>query len=318
MLALLILPVALLAQRPPCPRPERDTAALMPQAVDQPPLADSTNFRGSYPTLLRQAGLGGTVRVAFTVDTTGYPRTTDIVRTSHTGFNVGVLRAVARWHFVPARLCGRPVRVRLQHEFEFRSAVGRDTLRLDYLFGDSVAGRPMSATFDTLPDGTPRTILDARSVLSAPPAVFSDFATLDSAARDSAEEAALAALIEGLAPAQDSMVRIVCIGGGGGVDSDPDVGRLVRLTRPRIAVLPLRRCPKTFSSMVVVPGQRPAPPGEDPYSIRFVAKRALSPTHVLFDMDVAHGTGGNHHRCGATRRSNGWRARCYSYASWAS
>jgi TonB family protein len=320
MLALLILPAAL-AQRPQCPRAAGDTAAAMPPSVDQMPVADTANRWPTYPGLLRQAGIQGAVRAAFTVDTAGAvePPTIVIERTPNPGFDVGVKRTVATWRFTPARLCGRPVRVRLRHEFGFRASVRtRDTLQLDYLFGDSLAGPMTVTTVDTLSDGTPRTMLEARSPITLPPSAFSDFATLDSAARDSAEEAALAVLVDAIAPAKDSLTRIVCISGGRGPDSDPDRGRLVRLTRPGVAVLPVRRCPRTFSSMIFTPGQLPEPPGEDPYRIRFMSKRVLSPTQVLFDVDVARGTGGNHHRCGATRRSNGWRARCFSYATWMS
>jgi hypothetical protein len=74
----------------------------------------------------------------------------------------------------------------------------------------------------------------------------------------------------------------------------------------------------SFASMIYTPGQLPTPPGEDPYRIRFMTKRAHSRTQVLFELDVAQGISGSHYRCGVTRRSGGWRARCFSYASWAS
>src|SRR2546423_2034316 len=255
--ALLVIPAALVAQQPQCPsrRSAGDTATVTAAEVEQLPVADSANAWPTYPGLLREAGVGGAVRVAFTVDTIGMPERATIVieRTPNPGFDVGVKRTVATWRFVPARLCGRPVRVRLRHEFGFGPAASRraDTLRLDYLFDDSLAAPMTVATVDPLADGTTRTMLEVRSSVAVPPPIFSDFAALDSAARDSAEEASLAVLVDAITPAKDSLVQIICL------DSDRDRGLLVRLTRPRVAVLPLRRCPRTFSSMVSTPGDRP-------------------------------------------------------------
>lgn len=316
----LLVPATLFAQQPRCPA-RGDTAAVTPPNVDQMPIADTTNAWPTYPGLLRQAGVGGFVRVAFTVDTTGVPepRSIVIVRSPNPGFDYSVKRTVATWRFVPGRLCGHAVRVRLRHELGFRPVARRaDTLRLDYLFDDSLAGPMTAAAFDTLPDGTPRTMLEARSIVTIPPSGFLEFATLDSAARDSAEEATLAVLIDGIAPAEDSLARIVCISGARSDDSDPDLGWLIRLTRSRVAVLPFRRCPQTWSSMIYIEGQRPQPTGEDPYRIRFLGKRAVSRSQVILDMDVAHGTGGHRYRCGVTRRSEAWRARCFLLWSWIS
>jgi hypothetical protein len=166
---------------------------------------------------------------------------------------------------------------------------------------------------DTLPDGTPRTTVRWRStnaaVLSVP---------WDSAALDAAEEAALAYLVEHLGPAPSGIARVVCLVGKAGVASDPDSGRLVRLTRPGIAVLPFRRCPPTFASMVYTPGEPPDPPGEDPFHVDVRTRLPLSPTRVLFDVDVAKSTGGNRHRCGVERLSTGWRTHCFVHWSWAS
>ena len=319
--AVLVIPTMLAAQRPQCPpRAAGDTTVVAPNEADQPPVADTTNAPPGYPQLLEQAGVGGFVRVIFTVDTAGVPERTTIaiVRSPNPGFDFGIKRAVSTWRYVPARLCGRPVRVRRRHEFEFRPITRRgDTLRLDWLFADSIGVPTTAASFDTLPDGTPHTIVAVRSVSATPP-VFSDFNALDSAARDSAEEAALAVLVDAIAAAKDSLARIVCISGKRGLHFDPDRGRLIRLTRPRVAVLPFRRCPQTFSSMLYVRGRRPELPGGDPYHIRFMTKRALSPTQVLFDIDVAQGTGGTRYRCGAGRRSTGWRARCFVVSSWMS
>lgn len=320
-LVLLIVPSTLFGQRVECPRPAGENAAVALREVEQGPVADSANGWPPYPVLLQQAGVGGSVRVAFTIDTAGVPEPSSIVieRTPNAGFDMGVKRTVAAWRYIPARLCGRPTRVRVRHEFEYRSLpLRRDTLRLYVLFADTTRGQTIGGPTDTLPDGTPHTILDARSGISDNAPVWLDFAMLDSVARDSVEEATLAEVIDHIALLDDSLTRVVCIAGGRGFDSDPKRERLIRLTRPGIAVLPSRRCPPTFASMVYVQGQRPTPPGDDPFRIILRAKRALSRERVLLDVDVEHGTGGTHYRCGVERRGDRWRARCFSLSSWAS
>lgn len=298
----------------PPPRASEDTAALALSAVDRPPVADPGNAPPPYPSLLRQAGIGGAVRVAFTIDTAGHVERATIVimRTPNAGFDGAVRRAVASWRYAPANLCGHPVRVRLSHEFAFQpTPTPRDTLRLAVLFGE--VDTAVTATADTLPDGTPRTTVRWRS---SPVVVAS--VPWDSAVLDSAEEAALAHLVEDLGPAPSGIARVVCLVGQGGFASDPDSGRLVRLTRPGIAVLPFRRCPPTFVSMIYTPGERPHPPGEDPFRVDVRTRTALSPTRVLFDVDLARSTGGLNYRCGVERRTNGWRTRCVIISSWAS
>jgi TonB family protein len=312
MLPLLIIHAALIAQGPQCPAPG-DTAALPLADVERRPVADSGNAPPSYPALLRQAGIGGGVRVAFTIDTAGRVEraTIRIVRTPNAAFDAFVKRAVASWRYAAASLCGHPVRVRLGHEFAFQlSTTPRDTLRWAEVFDVDTA---VTVAADTLPDGTPRTTVGWRQItLVVAPVPW------DSAVLDSAEEAAVAHLVEGLGPAPSGSARVVCLVGNGGFASDPDSGRLVRLTRPGIAVLPFRRCPPTFASMIYTPGEPPRPPGEDPFGMHVRTRTALSPTRVLFDVDVLHGTGGSHYRCGLERQGSGWRVRCVLISSWAS
>jgi len=310
MLALIILHAALGAQQPQCPRASRDTAALALSALEQRPVADSANAPPAFPSLLRQAGIGGSVPVTFSIDTNGRVEaaTIRIVRSPNPGFDAFVKRAVATWRFTPASLCGRRVRVRMSHEFAFR-AVSADTSRLAALFEVDTS---VTASTDTLPDGTPRTTLGWRSS----PVVVSPVAW-DSIAGDSAEEALHAVLVHGLRPEKDSLTRIVCIEGRTR-DSDPDRARLLRLTEPGIAVLPLRRCPPTLVSMIYVPGSRPLPPGDDPSHIRVLTRKAISPARMLFDVDVARSAGGTRYQCGVERRTTGWHAVCLVVSHWVS
>src|SRR5258705_7267194 len=154
---LLIFPVATLAQSPACPLAAGDTVARAISQVEARPVADAANAPPGYPPLLREAGLQGPVRVAFTVDTRGRvePATIRIARSPNPGFDFPVKRAVATWRYAPVSLCGHPVRIRLDHEFAFQlPAPERDTLRLRFLFDADMAA---TAATDTMPDGTPRT-----------------------------------------------------------------------------------------------------------------------------------------------------------------
>lgn len=312
---LLVFPVAVLAQSPVCPLAAGDTVARAISQVEQRPVADSANAPPRYPDLLRQAGIGGAVRVAFTVDTAGRvePATVRIVRTPNAGFDLAVKRAVMSWHFAPASRCGRTVRVRLTHEFAFRlSSTPRDTLRWAELF-ELEAGPATTLNADTLSDGTPRTTVGWRS-----PTIVVAPVPWDAGALDSAEESALAHLLDEVGPSPSGMARVVCLAGPGGVSADPDSGRLVRLTRAAIAVLPSRRCPPTFASMIYTPGERPHPPGEDPFAMQVRTRTTLSPTRVLFDVDESYGMGGTKYRCGVERGDGAWRVRCLVISSWVS
>jgi TonB family protein len=310
LLALVLLPATLVGQQAQCPRPPSDTAALELAAVEHRPIADSGNAPPFYPQLLQQARVGGPVRVLFTVDTAGLPEPASIrvARSPNPGFDAVVKRAVARWRFAPASYCARRVRVRVAHEFLFQ-ATPPDTARLAQVFEFDTT---VTLVRDTLPDGTPRTTLAAQR---SPP-VVADL-PWDPLAADSAEEAVLASLVDGLSAWKDSLPRIVCLAGRS-QDADPAPDRLVRLNQKGVTVLPSRRCPPTFSSMMYVRGQRPAPPGEDPFEIRVKTRKAISVARFLFDVDVEHGTGGTRYQCGAERRTTGWRSQCIVVSSWAS
>ncbi|HEV8266055.1 MAG TPA: energy transducer TonB [Gemmatimonadales bacterium] len=314
MLPLLIIHAALIAQGPRCPS-AGDTAALTLADVERRPVADSANAPPWYNDLLRQAGIGGPVRVTFTVDTTGRvePATIRIVRSPNPGFDVAVKRAVAKWRYAPASLCRRAVRVRMNHEFAFQlSSIPRDTLRWSQLF-ELEAGPGATLNADTLPDGTPRTTVGWRA-----PTIVVAPVPWDAAALDSAEEAVLAFLVEHMSPAPSGGAQVLCLLGKGGRGSDPDSGRLVRLTRPGIAVLPFRRCPPTFASPIYQPGDPPRPPGEDPFVLDVRGRSPVSSTRVVVNVDLAQGTGGHHYRCGVERRETGWRVRCVITSSWVS
>lgn len=310
LLAVVLLPATLVGQQAQCPRPASDTAALELAAVEHRPIADSGNAPPFYPQLLQQARVGGPVRVLFTVDTAGLPEPASIrvARSPNPGFDAVVKRAVARWRFAPASHCARRVRVSLAYEFLFH-ATPPDTARLARLFEFDTT---VTLVRDTLPDGTPRTTLAARR---SPPVIAG--LRWDSLAADSAEEAVLTNLVDGLRRWKGSLPRIACLEGRT-QDADPDVARLMRLNQTdSVTVLPSRRCPPTYSSMILVPGQRAAPPGEDPFHVRVMKRQAFAPERFVFEVDIGQGTGGWHHQCGAERRSTGWWTQCIIVSSWA-
>jgi TonB family protein len=308
----MIAVLMLVMQQSQCPHPATDTAALAVTAVDRRPQPDSTNPPPAYPSLLRQAGVQGSVRISFVVDTAGNtePRSMVIVRSPNPGFDQPVKRTVARWRFTPATACGLRARVRLNHEFAFRAGTG-DTARIATVFEVDTSS---TVSRDSLPDGTPRTTLAWHvTTVDLTPAPW------DSARGDSAEEAVLALLIDRIPATQEGMARIVCLlGPPQHADYDPEPGRLKRLTRPNVAVLPYRRCPPTYVSMIRTPDERPYPPGEDPYHIAVLKRRAIAAGRMLFDVDVAQSTGGTDYLCGAERRDGRWKVRCEATSSWVS
>jgi len=304
--------IILAVQQLQCPRSSGDTTALAPTQVERRAVPSSANAAPNYPSLLRQAYVGGPVRVSFVLDTTGVPEpvTIKVLRTPNPGFDAAVKRAVASWRFTPALACGRPARVRLAHEFAYLPG-SRDTMRLAVLFEVDTS---VTASNDTLPDGTPRTTLSWRGT-----AFVVTPLPWDSARGDSAEEAVLAQLITSVPPTEDRTTRIICLlGPPQRANADQDAGRVSRLTRPGVAVLTFRRCPPTYASMVRTPDQRPDPPGDDPYHLAILARQAIATDRMLFDASVAQGTGGTRYKCGAMRREHGWKVNCLVTAHWVS
>lgn len=75
-----------------------------------------------YPQILKSAGIEGTVIVQFTIDTAGRaePNSVKILRSPNPGFDAPTRNAVLRSLFRPARVHGRPVRVRVELPFNFK------------------------------------------------------------------------------------------------------------------------------------------------------------------------------------------------------
>jgi TonB family protein len=90
--------------------------------VDEPP-ALVRSGRADYPTALEAAGVGGTVRLRFVVDTTGLVRdgSVEILSATHPSFADAARRAVADSRFRPGRHRWRPVAVLVEQVVSFRA-----------------------------------------------------------------------------------------------------------------------------------------------------------------------------------------------------
>ncbi|HEY6854573.1 MAG TPA: energy transducer TonB [Gemmatimonadales bacterium] len=75
----------------------------------------------TFPPLLLQAGIKGRVMVQAVIDTTGHVESNSIkiLSSPNPGFNPGVIDALRRSVFRPARVHGRAVRVLIQLPFDF-------------------------------------------------------------------------------------------------------------------------------------------------------------------------------------------------------
>ena len=83
-------------------------------------------FEPRYPDLLRNAGMGGRVRVEFVLDTAGRVEkgSARVLESTHELFSEAVLATVGTWVFRPGRIDGRAVRVRVRMPVDFTRLPG--------------------------------------------------------------------------------------------------------------------------------------------------------------------------------------------------
>lgn len=74
-----------------------------------------------YPFEMRQAGISGTVRVDFIVDTNGNVRDVFAIASSQSEFEAAAVQAVSKWRFRPGRKNGHPVNTHMQVPIQFSS-----------------------------------------------------------------------------------------------------------------------------------------------------------------------------------------------------
>ncbi len=289
--------------------PPREAAPYLPCQVDTSPALLPGRSIPRYPETLLKQQASGSVRVRYTVDTTGRAdmSTMAIIQATHQLFGISVRNALPLSRFTPGMLDGHKVPVILEELFAF------DFQPAANLF-------PSRAILDTLTDGVPRT------TISGPP-------------RDSSAAAAMSA--ENLVKAQWSAIeRIIRSREVLGADrSTPStltvcVQALRASETPELHAAQLRRmssltlkavdaneCPRTYASMQVVLDSLgrpvdPRPPGwVDPHRVHVRTANPWSGDAVLIEADVRRGMGGSTWHCGAERVGNEWRAMCRNVVS---
>lgn len=291
-----VSPPAVAQQHASCP-PVTGEVYLLCQ-VDTPARPDPRNARPRYPDLLLQAGVGGTVRVKFVVDTTGRVAPGagfQVLASSHDIFTFAVRQAVRGWSFEPGLKSGRPVMVWFEQVFDFNTPPNVDD--------------PSAATVvvqaDTT-DGVPRMLVGTRG---RDPAVASSFTPSDLL---DAQRATLVSLAP--RPIADSAGRprvTVCLTViRDGLAVPGDSAALAALNAPgRRAVVP-RDCPRTYASMIYDPKKRTPPGWIDPYAMVVTHVVPWNAETVLIGAEVEQGTGTLLYRCTVTRDAAAWRPAC--------
>ena len=74
-----------------------------------------------YPADLRAAGIEGSVVVSMVIDSTGKVREAHVEKSTHAGFELAALEAVAAWQFDPGLKGGRQVNTRVTQKLEFKT-----------------------------------------------------------------------------------------------------------------------------------------------------------------------------------------------------
>lgn len=101
-------------------------AAVASDAVVDVPVRALVDRAPAYPETLRAAGIGGTVRVRFVVDTTGRAELSSVrvIESAHELFTRAVLASLRQARFTPGEISGRRVRTLVERSFRFDIAAG--------------------------------------------------------------------------------------------------------------------------------------------------------------------------------------------------
>ena len=266
--------------------------------VEQPPRPSARNRPPRYPDILLQAGVSGTVRVKFVVDTIGrisWGAGLQVLASRHDMFAQSVKQAITGWLFEPGLKSGRPVAVWFEQVFDFDTPPNVD----------EQSGAPVVAQPDTL-DGVPRMVIGPGRQDPAAASSFSPADLLD------AQRTTLVSVAPD--PIGDSAGRprvTVCLTViRDGLSVPGDSATLAALAAPgRRAVIP-RDCPRTYAGMIYDPKKR-APSGWiDPYAMVVTHVIPWNAETVLIRAQVVQGTGSYVYRCAVTRESASWRPAC--------
>lgn len=267
-------------------------------------IPDTTNAVPAYPAMLREAGVGGVVRVTFVVDSNGRPVMPSYVvsASAHSLLSAAVKNAIQRWRFTPARRGNRYVSDSVEQLVEFVPPSAEALLDI----------APIALSREALRPGRWHLVLGGplRMPRTGPVAE-----SLHVAVAAAAMDTLLASLpVDPAYPA-----RIACLAlGMSGSPVQPPLTLLRTLSRPTYTVVAAKRCPRTFGSPVRVmtaDGRppEPDPPGEDPWEFTPLVPQSVDESTVLIDIAMSDATTSGTYRCVAQRdasRAGGWRARC--------
>jgi TonB family protein len=110
-------------------------------------------LRQSYPPQLNEAGVGGTVQLAFVVDPEGVPGGVRVLSSPDSAFDAPSVQAISLLRFSPAQVQGRTVPVRVEQPIAWRAQPAADIMEQGVAAasrgpGDSVNGYELSAVED--------------------------------------------------------------------------------------------------------------------------------------------------------------------------
>jgi hypothetical protein len=248
----------------------------------------------SYSPVLKSVGMGGTVRLRYTIDTSGRAvGPYEILQASHELLAVAVRSAMPRSRFAPGVLDGRPVRVQHEEVFEFIS--------------DSVQLSPLPVIVlrsDSTPDHVPRTIIGR---------AFRDTAaakTVTEAELTAAEQVALSAILKN-APRAVGADVVLCVDTADGASE-----RLLRAI-PGVRLMGRSDCPPTHAAMIArvdSVGRPVRPPAGwvDPHWLTGLTTRAWNRETIVVHAQMTHGMARVTHHCVAQRTGATWTATCRS------
>jgi TonB family protein len=265
--------------------------------VDRAPRPDPGNAPPTYPAMMREAAVGGVLRLTFVVDTAGRVDLASlaVVDSTYSLFLAAAEIALRKWRFEPGREGARPVRVRWEQIFAFTLPPDSEIPPLE----------PALIARDTTVDGVPRIVVGIRDPEPGAILLFTNGELLD------AQRHVLRTLAP--KPIADSLggPRVtVCLSiNRGGQDFAADSTTIAALEMPgRHVVIPLD-CPKTYAMAMYDTQQRPA--GYiDPYIVEVPRVIGWSADTIVMQIDILHEAALVSYRCAATRDGRVWRSTC--------
>jgi hypothetical protein len=253
-----------------------------------------------YPPELLFTGVGGTVRMSYTIDTTGDARGPWVI---HQSPNEQLTAAASAWvvqsHFSPGMREGRRVPVRYEEVLEYIASPGGNT--------------PIQTAIlrrDLTPDGVPRTVIGRE------PRDLSADGKLKKEDRLEAQRATFTAVAAQVprTPGTDVLVCVQFNTGNKTVPADDETIR--RVTAPGIRGVHPRHCPETRHLRVPKRDLRgrvvEAPPGwTDPWWVTVIATGVWNMNNVVVQAELWRSDTMTYHQCVVRRTGATWTPACH-------